>query len=237
MSTRSARPPQGYVLVGDGEHSRVFRPPHGGPYCVQYFKPDAPELTPDKVEAEYAYLARAYANCPGLVPDQILVRADPESHLCQMVLVKQWVEVDTGLNLGRLEAHQLPAPARKELAAFIATTRTLLDRAAQEPVMLPDIIDDRFQNLAVDTSGHLRLVDTNRLINTNALRRLYPGQRLDVHHRWVHGRFFRRLMYLEAAFLGRAHTHLAADALYLRYLSPDTIRVLLRYSAQIGEQV
>jgi hypothetical protein len=235
VNVEAARPPKGCAKVGEGEHSWVFRPSHGGAFCLQYFKPHAPELTPDKVEAEYAYLVRAYAHCPGLIPDQLLLRPAADARLCQMVLVKQWVEVDEGLNLGRIDSRQLPESARDELAAFIATTRALLDRAADEPVLLPDIIDDHFRNLVVDMGGHLRLVDTNRLINTNALRRLAPGQRLDTRRKPIHGRFFGRLLHLESAFTGRARDHLAADDLYLRYLTPETIRRLLSRGEQAGE--
>ncbi|WP_435110002.1 hypothetical protein [Nocardiopsis synnemataformans] len=238
MNTLPARPPAGYELIGDGEHSRVYRPPHGGRFCVQYFLPQAPELTPDKVETEYAYLMRTYTpTCPNLIPDQVLIRPAADAPLCQMVLVKEWVPVRTEWNLGRTSAEQLPASTRHDLAEFIATTRHLLERVPHQDVLLPDIIDDRFLNLAVDTAGRVRLVDTNRLINTRALQALGPGQSLDIQRRWIHGRFLRRLMYLEAAFTGRTRTDLRADALYRRYLSEASITTLLDASTAAGEQV
>lgn len=102
---------------------------------------------------------------------------------------------------------------------------------------MPDIIDTRFQNLALDITGHLRLLDTNRLINTNALRKLAPGQTLDIGRRRIHALLLRRLMYLDAAFRGRNRQQLANDRVYRRYLSPEAFEQLFSDSTAVGEKI
>ncbi|SIO90789.1 hypothetical protein [Nocardiopsis sp. JB363] len=238
MTVTRAQPPAGYTLVGEGEHSRVFRPDPGSGLCVQYFKAQAPELTPDKIEEEYAYLVQVYSSrCPQLLPSQVLIRPSPDAALCQMVLVKEWVQVHPTVRLNLSTRAELPATALADLHGFITLTRELLERVSREQVLLPDIIDYRFQNLCVDSAGRVRLVDTNRLINTNALRKLAPGRSLDLDRRWIHGRLLRRLMYLEAAFGGRTRGDLLGDGLYRRYLDQDTMHRLFEDSRAEGEML
>jgi len=228
------RPPARYRRIGDGEHSEVFRRP-GSAYCLQLFRPDCPELTVDKIRAEYAYLRAAYAAMPTLVPGQRLFADSPGDHVSRTVLVKQWVDVDPAAALNRVRRADLPPHSAAQLDQFVTITRALVASAAEQETFWPDIIDDRFQNLALDTGGNLRLLDTNRLISTRALRALGPGQTLDRVRRPIHARFLRRLMYLDAAFCGRGSDQLAADPLYRRYLHPDDLGALLRDSRAAGE--
>ncbi|OEV09316.1 hypothetical protein [Streptomyces nanshensis] len=238
MSTGGLRrqPPPGFEKVGDGEHSEVWRRP-GSRFCLQLFRTDCPELTPEKVRREYVYLRRTYASIPGLVPLQRLFLPGPRAHISDTRLVKAWVEVDSSLPLNRVRRHAMSPLSAAQMERFLFLTRGLLYAARHEPTLLPDIIDERFQNLAVDTGGRLRLLDTNRLINTHALRDLAPDETLDITERWIHARWLRRLMYLEAAFTGRSRTELRSDPLYRRYLSPDSFDALFASSCQDGEEL
>ncbi|MFG1924391.1 hypothetical protein [Cryptosporangium sp. NPDC048952] len=224
----------GYRRIGDGEHSWVYRRP-GSRYCVQQFRPDCAELTPDKVRREYTYLTVVYAPVPGLIPEQRLFVPRSDAHISETLLVKRWVEVDTSKPLGRISAAHLAPGAMRQMVTFLGITRNLL--ASPQVTLLPDIIDDRFQNLAVDTAGNLRLLDTNRLISTRALRQLPPGARLDIERRWIHARFLRRLMYLESAFLGRGRSELRDDWLYRRSLHVTDIDELFARSIGRGETI
>ncbi len=234
--TLRTRPSARYQRVGDGEHSEVFRRP-GSRWCIQLFTVDCPELTIRKVRDEYHYLRQMYAALPQLLPAQRLFACHPAAHISETVLVKEWVDIDTTRPLNRTRATDLPPACVDDLHQFIGVTRELLDRAASEPMLLPDIIDTRFQNLAVDTGGRLRLLDTNRLINTVALRALPPGQTLDPDRRPIHARLLRRLMYLQAAFAGATRRDLADDPLYRRYLSPAVLHRLFDESTAHGEPI
>jgi hypothetical protein len=229
-------PPPAYVMIGDGEHSQVFRRP-GSRHCVQLFTIDCPELTPTKVRIEYDYLRQVYGAMPRLIPHQRLFVRRPSDHISEAVVVKRWMEVDTRLPLGRVRRAQLQEKTAAQLDQFIGITRTILADAQRRPMLLPDIIDDRFRNLAVDTRGDLRLLDTNRLINTNALRELGPDETLDIAHYWIHARFFRRMIYLEGAFGERAVDELRRDPLYRRYLAPDDVDALVQDSRARHELV
>jgi hypothetical protein len=226
-------PPAGYKKAGDGEHSEVFRRP-GSRYCLQLFRPDT-ELTVARITTEYAYLRQAYSALPGLIPAQRLFADHPHVHLAQTVLVKQWVNVDAARPLNRLRAGDVAPRTAAQLDQFVTVTRSLLERAPHEETRLPDIIDTRFRNLALDTSGNLRLLDTNQLINTRALRALPSGHRLDISHRRIHAVLLQRLMYLDAAFRGRTHDQLTSDPVYSRYLSPQDFQVLFQRSTELGE--
>ncbi|MGW5442732.1 hypothetical protein [Streptomyces asiaticus] len=151
------------------------------------------------------------------------------------MLVKQWVDVDASRPLNRVRAADLKRETLHQLDRFLALTRSLLERAPVEQTLLPDIIDLRFRNLAVDTDGDLRLLDTNQLINTRALRALAPGRTLDIGHRRIHAALLRRLMYLDAAFRGRTRAQLISDPLYARYLSPAAFAALFEQSTASGE--
>lgn len=153
-----------YKKIGYGNHSEVFRRP-GSRWCIQIFRVDCPELTVGKVLREYAYLLEAYAQMPGLVPYQRLFVPHGGAHISQTLLVKRWVQVDTSLPLGRTRRADLTQARRSQIERFIAITRGLLDRAADQLTFLPDILDPRWTNLAFDLDGRLRLLDTNRLIS------------------------------------------------------------------------
>ncbi|TKA02215.1 hypothetical protein [Actinacidiphila oryziradicis] len=226
-------PPAGYERIGDGEHSEVFRRP-GSRHCIQLFRPDT-ELTVERINTEYAYLRQAYSALPGLIPAQRLIAHHRHVHLATTVLVKEWVGVDASRPLNRVRAGGLAPGTAAQLEQFVAATRALLARVAVEEILLPDIIDIRFRNLALDTHGRLRLLDTNQLINTRALRALAPGQTLDITRRRIHAALLRRLMYLDAAFCGRTRAQLTSDPLYTRYLSPANFQTLFRGSTAAGE--
>ncbi|MEV0357668.1 hypothetical protein AB0H71_16580 [Nocardia sp. NPDC050697] len=222
-------PPSAYTLIGDGEHSQVFRR-HSSRYCIQLFTLNCPELTPHKVRLEYDYLRKVYDALPQLIPWQRLFVRSLNHHISEAVVVKRWVHTDVMLPLGRIRRTQLRHGTAAQLDQFIAITRTLVENAQRRPTLLPDIFDDRFRNLVIDRAGDLRLLDTNRLVNTNALRALASDETLDITRHWIHGRFFRRMIYLEAAFRERTTRELQHDPLYRRYLSPDDFEALVQES-------
>lgn len=230
------RPRDRYEQIGDGEHSEVFRRP-GSRHCIQLFRTDCPELTVDKIRREYAYLREVYTSLPGLIPAQRLFADGPQVHVCQTLLVKEWVDIDRSRPLNRIRGSDLSPDSAAQLRCFVAVTRGLLEQASGMQTFLPDIIDDRFQNLALDTGGQLRLLDTNRLISTNALRQLGLGQRLDITRRRIHAKLLRRLMYLDAAFRGRRADQLRYDPVYRRYLLPEDFEVLFQESIELGEKI
>jgi hypothetical protein len=223
------RPRAPYVLIGHGEHTEVYQR-HGAARCVQVFRPDC-GLTPKKVRDEYGYLRLAYAALPGLIPTQHQFETGAGG-IAHTVLVKTWIDVDPDAALNRIRRRDLSGRGAADLRRFIATTRDLLERAGhQDGVLLPDIIDHRFENLCLDTTGHLRLLDTNRLINTKALRALPPGQLLDTEARPIHAAFLRRLIQLDARY-ARTMRQVAADPLYQRYLTSANIVDLLDRAAR-----
>jgi len=226
----------GYERIGDGEHSEVFRRP-GSRYCVQLFKIGCAELTVAKIRGEYAYLRQVYAELPGLITAQRLFADNPRVPVWQTLLVKEWVNVDHHRPLNRVRRPDLRPATVEQLASFIEVTRGLLAQPPWVQTLLPDIIDDRFQNLALDTHGNLRLLDTNRLINTNALRQLAPGQTLDITRRRIHATFLRRLMYLDAAFRDQSTDRLRQDAVYSQYLCAEDFEILFQESAALGEPI
>lgn len=226
-------PPAGHERIGDGEHSEVYHRP-GSRYCIQLFRPDT-ELTVERINAEYAYLREAYSALPYLIPVQRLFADAPHAPLSRTVMVKKWVDVDISRPLNRVRAADLASGTVAQLAEFVAVTRAQVERASVEDTLLPDIIDRRFRNLALDTSGRLRLLDTNQMINTRALRQLARGQTLDITRRRIHAHVFRRLMYLDAVFRGRNREQLQRDPVYARYLSPTDVQTLFRHSCALGE--
>ncbi|MFE7797989.1 hypothetical protein [Nocardia sp. NPDC057440] len=236
MSQLRKPPPPAYVMIGDGEHSQVFRRP-GSSYCVQLFRVGCPELTPIKVRIEYDYLRTVYGTMPQLIPFQRLFARSPHDHISEALVVKRWVDVNMALPLGRIRRQHLPRTTTAQLGHFIAITRTVLEDARRRPMLLPDIFDDRFRNLVIDRAGDLRLLDTNRLVNTNALRALGSDETLDISHRWIHARFLRRMIYLEAAFGERPLDQLRRDPLYRRYLSAGDFDALVQDSRARGELV
>lgn len=225
-----------YEKVGFGNHSDVFRRP-GSRWCVQVFRPDCPDLTVDKVLREYAYLREAYTEMPQLIPYQWLFVPRQGAHISQTLMVKRWVQVDASLLFSRIRRPDLTLMRRAQVDQFLSITRSLLDRAAVEETFLPDILDPRWTNLAFDTSGVLRLLDTNRLINTKVPRRLGPRQTLDLGRRPVHAKWLRRLMFLETRLGGRCRDDLCRDPLYCRYLTDADFSVLFEAGREAGEPI
>lgn len=224
------RPRASYTLIGHGEHSEVYRRP-GAIRCIQVFRPDC-GLTPGKLRDEYDYLCRAYAALPGLIPRQRQFDAEPGA-IARTVVVKHWIDVDPDAKLNRIRRRDLSEHSAAHLVRFVETTRDLLERAGREDgILLPDIIDHRFENLCLDTAGHLRLLDTNRLINTKALRALPSGQLLDTGARPIHTAFLRRLIHLDASY-ARGARQVAADPLYRRYLPAAHVADLLEHAARV----
>ncbi|MFG1963062.1 hypothetical protein [Nonomuraea sp. NPDC049028] len=223
-----------YQRVGEGNHSEVYHRP-GSRWCVQVFKMDCPELTAAKVRREYAYLVEAYSGMPGLIPRQRLFAPADNAHISRVLLVKEWVQVDTSLPLNRIHGDDLTPGRRAQLQLFIAITRGLLARGATEEMLLPDLNDPRFTNLAFSTAGALRLLDTNRLISTAKLMRLPKGETLNLARRRIHARWLRRLMYLEATFNSQTRDDLRRDPLFSRYLALADFEALFNDSVALGE--
>ncbi|MEW9530776.1 hypothetical protein [Microbispora sp. NPDC049125] len=237
LLTPSPRPTRArYERVGFGNHSDVYRRP-GSRWCVQVFRPDCPELTPDKVREEYAYLVRAYAAMPGLIPWQRLFVPCEGAHICEALLVKEWAEVDFSRPLNQVRGGDLDPARLAQVEEFILRTRSQLLHARFEETLLVDILDPRWTNVAFDTAGRLRVLDTNRLVSTRALRSLAAGETLDIVRRRVHAKWMRRLMFLESRFLGRGPGALTADPVYTRYLAPGDFEALFSASAEAGEPI
>jgi hypothetical protein len=224
---------RGYVKIGEGEHSEVFHRPTSG-VVLQLFRPGCSTLTITKVVREYHYLRYAYAELPALVPWQRLLTPHPGAHISDTILIKRYIPVDTTLPLRTSTAGQLLDAGRHQLATFLRITRNLLTHPGLH-VLIPDIIDTHLHNLALDTTGCLRLLDTNRLINTRALAALGPGDTLDPAAHPIHARVLQRMMFLECRYTGRHPAALAADPLYRRYLHLTDVAALHRDSAARGE--
>jgi hypothetical protein len=76
------------------------------------------------------------------------------------------------------------------------------------------------------------------LISAAALVRLVgTGQKLRVKKRRIHALALRRLMCLEAKFLGRAAESLKHGPLYARFIAREDFDVLFRDSADAGEDM
>lgn len=235
-------PGPGYLMIGEGRHSVVWRRP-GSPRVMQLFRRDCVGLNLPKLRREYVYLRKVFAVLPRLIPRQRLY-APTGTPLGRAVMIKQWVDVDPQASLIADPAPDLPEPARQQLVAFLRIVHGLLDDTAPDldlgtdATLLPDIIDPPLQNLVVDTDGNLRLIDTNRLISTAALRQLHAaGATIDLDRHPIHALALRRMMFLESRYLGRAFEELIRDPVYTRYLTPPDLHTLVAASAAVGEPV
>ncbi|MEU1605987.1 hypothetical protein [Micromonospora matsumotoense] len=238
------RPGRAYVRIGEGRHSKVYRRP-GSERVVQLFRADCDTLTVAKLRREHDYLLTVFAPVlPRLIPRQRLFVPTPDAPLGQVVIVKEYVEVNPQLRLTAAGPSQLPASTMRQLTTFLRLVRHLLLDTAPDPrsgtdaSLIPDIIDPPLQNLAVDTSGTLRLLDTNRLISTAGLRHLHQaGETLDPDRHAIHALLLRRMMFLESRWQGRRLAELAADPVYTRYLSPTDMARLAAASATADEPI
>lgn len=243
MTTKSSRGTP-FVKIGEGVHSKVFHRP-GSRFVVQVFKPDCPELTVVKLHHEYAYLRAVYAELPRLIPRQRLVQPRNGASLQECALVKDYVPHHADFALHRVEPVRLATTTREQINHFLHITRRLLaDTSPQHAEstlapMLPDIIDPDCANLVVDVRfGDLALIDTNRLISTRKLARLaVAGQSLDPEQHRIHALFLRRLMFLDAKYLGRSRTDLRHDPVYARYLETAGFDALCKASDAVGEPI
>jgi hypothetical protein len=233
-----------FVKIGEGVHSEVFHRP-GSRFAVQVFKPDCPELTVVKLHHEYAYLRAVYAELPRLIPRQRLVQPRADSSLQECALVKDYIPHQPDFALHRVDPARLTTTTREQITRFLHITRRLLASTAPQHAdstaapMLPDIIDPDCTNLVVNIrSGDLALIDTNRLISTRKLARLaVTGQFLDPERHRIHALFLRRLMFLDAKYLGRSRAALRHDPVYARYLETVGFDVLCAASAAVGEPI
>jgi hypothetical protein len=82
----------------------------------------------------------------------------------------------------------------------------------------------------VDTCGPSRLLDTNQLINTHPPPCIPWAGDSALPTAPVHGRFPRRLIYLDAAFRGCTRHQFAADPLYTRHVRTEDLQRLLQQS-------
>ncbi|GAA4010511.1 hypothetical protein GCM10022247_35900 [Allokutzneria multivorans] len=235
------QPPPHYVRLGAGLYSEVYRRP-GSPFVMQLFKTERGELTPAILRAEYAYLRRVFTTQPDLIPRQWVIPLREAEDIGTTVVVKEFVAVDTARSLRAACPAAIGHRALGQLEQFLATVRELLvdtDRhllAPHQVSAVPDFIDPDMANLVVDDSGTLRLLDTNRLINSRVLRNVERSDTtLDVHRRRIHALLFRRMMFLEHRFLGRSVAALRADPLYRRFLTVDDIDAVMLDSDRVGE--
>lgn len=236
---------QGLVKIGQGVHSEVFHQP-ASPVVVQLFKLECPELTVEKLHREYAYLRAVYtAAMPKLIPRQQLLTPRPHAPLQDSVLIKDYIPHQPQLALNRADPAQLPTTTLDQIRRFLNLTRGLLADTRPHPhvggeaSMVPDIIDPDWANLVIDTrTGDLRLIDTNRLISTHKLAQLHAtGQPLNIKRRPIHALLLRRLMYLDAKYLGTTPALLMRNQVYTRYLDPAGFEELFAASAAVGEHI
>jgi hypothetical protein len=225
-----------HTLIGNGVHAEVYHRA-GSRYVVQRFRRGS-RLTVERVRWEYDYLTHTYATMPGLIPRQWMLRPGPDVSLDQVLLVKEFVPVDPAKNLLQVDGDNLSTSDRTQLAHFVAITRGLLAQAAAGHVptwgvpRLPDIIDTDCHNLALDTAGRLRLLDTNELISTAHLYDLIgTGAALDLDCRWIHAKFFNRLLLLEHL-TGRTSDEQAVDPLYRSFLTTQQISDLAEQATE-----
>jgi hypothetical protein len=227
-------PTTAHVLIGNGAHSEVLHRP-GSRWVVQRFRASSP-LTAQRLAQEYDYLRATYATMPGLIPPQRLFRPTPDAPLEQILLVKEYIDLDNNKTLLRIHADTLSSAERLQLVQFVTITRTLLalplagDIPPTGVPRLPDIIDENFRNLAFDRNQHLRLLDTNELISTAHLYELIgTDTTLNLQHRHIHAKFLTRMLHLETL-TGRTRQELMVDPLYRGYLSPNQIDTLLVFA-------
>lgn len=233
-----------FVKIGEGVHSEVFHRP-GSRFVVQVFKPDCPELTVAKVHHEYAYLRAVYAELPRLIPRQRLIQPRAGAPLWACALAKDYIPHRPDFALHRVDPARLAATTREQIARFLHITRELLASTGPQHAidtaapMLPDIIDPDCANLVINTrSGDLALIDTNRLISTRKLARLAAtGQPLDSVQHCIHALLLRRLLFLDAKYLGRSRVALRHDPVYARYLHAAGFDALCSASAAVGEPI
>lgn len=213
---------------------------------VQLFRPECPELTVDKLHREYASLRAIYtAALPKLIPRQRLLTPRLHARLQDTVLIKDYVPHRPELALHRADPARLPTITLDQIRLFLHLTRGLLADTRPHPdmggeaSMVPDLIDPDWANLVIDTrTGDLTLIDTNRLISTHKLARLHAaGQPLDIERRPIHALLLRRLMYLDAKFLGTTPALLMRDQVYTRYLDAAGFEELFAASAAVGEHI
>lgn len=212
---------------------------------IQVFKLECPELTVDKLHHEYAYLRAIYAAMPRLIPRQRLVTPRPDGSLQDSMLVKDYIPHRLELALHRVDPARLRPSTLDQIRQFVHITRGLLADTSPHPdiggeaSMAPDIIDPDWANLVIDTrTGDLTLIDTNRLISTHKLTQLHAtGQPLDIRRRRIHALLLRRLMYLDAKYLGTTRAELTHDPVYTRYLDPGGFEELFTASTAAGEHI
>lgn len=223
--------------IGAGVHSEVYHRP-GSQVVLQVFRPECPELTVERLQDEYRYLRRVYASSlPALVPWQQLRQFGPRLQDC--VLVKDYVPHRERPWLHHCDPDQLAEHSRHQLQQFVLVTRQLLAAVPDshgDQVRFPDIIDDDLANLVLDTTGTLRLVDTNRLISARKLAALdgHPVP-LDTHP--IHAKLLRRLMLLDARARGRSRKDLARDPLYTRFLDANGMETVFAEAIALGEHL
>lgn len=233
-----------FAKIGEGVHSNVFHRP-GSRFVVQVFKPGCPELTVAKLHHEYAYLCAVYAELPRLIPRQRLVQPRPGAPLHVCALFKDFIPHQPDLALHRVDPARLASTTRDQMARFLYLTRRLLastgpqHATGTEAPMLPDIIDPDCANLVINArTGDLALIDTNRLISTRKLAQLTAtGQTLNPAQHRIHALLLRRLMFLEARYVGRTRTALQHDPAYGRYLDAAGFDALWSASARVGEPI
>lgn len=234
-----------YVKIGEGVYSEVFRRA-GSAWVIQVIRPERHELDLATLRGEEAYLRDVFANMPGLIPAQRLIPTPPGAPrgTAGVVLAKRFVPVDGHRNLRTATAHQLGPRLVRQLDQFVGIVRELLADPSGNPLpgtpfsAVPDIIDPPLTNLAVDVDGNLRLLDTNRLIGSKALAHcLATDQTLDLKRRRIHAMLLRRLMFLEARYLGRDRASLRGDPLYRGYLTVRDLATLFAQAAELCEPI
>lgn len=236
---------QPFEKIGEGMHTEVFRYPHQKGSVVQRFKPGHTLADLEGVELEYRFLCEAYADMPKLIPAQTAWAEHEDAPLEEVLIVKDEVIPDPSRgNLRQMSEADMYPEARNQLDQFIAITKQLFTHVSQHPELetlgsrVPDIIDPKLDNLIIDIEGNLRLVDTNKLISTEHLKKLIDaGEKLDIEQKKIHSLLLRRLMYLEAKFFGRTQDELRADDFYGKFLAEESLDELFEHSRLAGEPI
>lgn len=230
-------PGKSFEQIGEGMHTRVYRHTTSSDkynFVIQTFKPEINELSLEGIGLEFDYLREAYKEMPDLIPHQRLFRPKNSSSLHDAFVIKKEIKSDPASNnLLDLSPHELNGKTLNQLRKFIEITKNLFTYESTTPSLqkmgscVPDIIDPQFNNLIVDKDANLRLVDTNRLINTKHLKHLLSiGEKLDISDRRIYALLLQRLIFIESKFLGKTSGQIINDNFYNRYLNDTDLQAL-----------
>jgi hypothetical protein len=232
-----------FEKIGEGMYTEVYRQLPSNGFVLQLFKESAHELEKTKMNYEYEYLLEAYSEMPDLIPSQRFITSPVESSLGDTALVKKEVKTYPSANtLLNSPKEALSSHTFKQLSSFVRITKKLFSHQSDIAHLrelgsrVPDIIDPQFNNLLIDINGNLRLVDTNRTISVEHLKRIAAdGQKLDIEGKKIHALVLQRLMFIDAKFFGKSCENIIRDPFYSRYLTVEDSQELFDRNKEVHE--